>query len=133
MPERARRSKGGNPHPDANRNGSGNDHVMATATHSMSAAREACRYIFLSAWSAKRAEPLRRFGDCLRAAWAFHKKAEAKARKLLARAKPVVGGRSLQLTPTLITNPTYAASSRKRYAGRAHWAAGRIATMGVFG
>ncbi len=95
------------------------------------AAREAQRYIFLAAWAAKRARPEVTFGACLREAWAFHKRAEAKARKLLARAKPINGGVHLQPSPALITNPTWAASSRERYAGRAHWNAGRVARMGV--
>lgn len=97
----------------------------------MTAANEARRFIMLAAWSAKRAELGRPFADCLRAAWAYHKRAETKARKLLACARPRNGGVMLQLSPTLISSPTYAASSRETYAGRAHWQAGRTARLGV--
>ena len=97
----------------------------------MTAANETRRSVMLMALAAKRAEPARTFASCLCGAWAYEKRANAKARKLFARAKQVNGGRTLQLSPTLIINPTWAASSRERYSGRAHWAAGRVARMGV--
>ena len=97
----------------------------------MTAANEVRRSVMLMAWAAKRAEPIRAFASCLKGAWAYERRAAAKARKLLARAKPILGGAMLQLSPTLIRCATYAASSRERYAGRAHWNAGRLARMGV--
>ena len=97
----------------------------------MTAANETRRSIMNMAWAAKRAEPTRSLSSCLKGAWKYEKRAQASARKLLSRAKPVNGGRSLQLSPTQIGCPTWAASSRERYAGRAHWNAGRTARMGV--
>ena len=97
----------------------------------MTAVNETRRSVMLMAWAAKRAEPVRTFASCLKGAWAYEKRAAAKARKLLARAKPINGGRMLQLSSTLISCPTWAASSRQRYPGRAHWNAGRAARLGV--
>ena len=97
----------------------------------MTAANEVRRSVMNMAWAAKRAEPVRTFSSCLKGAWAYEKRAAAKAAKFFAKAKPINGGRMIQMSPSIIQCPSWAASSRERYAGRAHWNAGRTARMGV--
>jgi len=72
--------------------------------------------LMLMAWSFRRAEPVRSFADCLRAAWRMAKQSAQEAARILAAAK--AGGGQVRLSKSLIASPIRQASAGQRY-GRA--------------
>lgn len=78
----------------------------------MTEANRTRRSVMLMAWDAKRAEPTRAFGDCLRGAWALNKRMAKAAAKMLARA---AGAKVLRLSPSLIRSPLQRVTRGQRF------------------
>ena len=74
---------------------------------------ETRRDVMLFAWSAKRAEPVRTFADCLRGAWAMIKGLAKAAAKVRARARR--NGGWVHFSPRLARSPTSNSFQGVRY------------------
>ena len=70
----------------------------------MTAANKTRRSIMLMAWGSKRSDPSRTFGDCLRGAWAYEKRAATSAARFMARARR--NGGWVHFSPSLIRSPS---------------------------
>ncbi len=84
--------------------------------------------VMIAAWDAKRANPARTFGDCLRTAWVAVKADIAKRAKAHARMiKALRRGGSVSLSPSLIRSP-----STNAFKGACHgWTLDRHAGVSI--